>query len=115
MCLQIDFDMGRVANLSVEKRAQIVALWNAGFSKREIGRRLTCSAYAVRQAIRRHQETGSNQDRPRSGRPRVSTARDDAYLALIARRRRKVTARSMLGEWQMTLGHRISVQTVRNR
>ena len=107
--------MGKVANLSVEKRAQIVALWNAAFSKREIGCRLTCSDYAVRQAIRRYEETGSNQDRPRSGRPRVSSARDDAYLALLARRRRKVTARTLHGDWQMTVGHRSSVQTVRNR
>ena len=70
--------MGRAANLSSEKRAQIVELSESGFSQRRIAHQLKCSQNAVSLAVRRYQQTGSNTDRPRSGRPCVSEARDDA-------------------------------------
>lgn len=107
--------MGRRANISQEKRAQIYALHQAGFSVRNIARRVNCGKSAVQTAIQRYEESGSNRDRPRSGRPRVSSARDDAYLIQIARRRRQLTARMMQEEWQPAIGHRVAIQTIRNR
>ena len=107
--------MGRGATLSREKRAQIVALYNAGLSQRRIARDLQCSKTAVLSAIRRFHETGSNVDRPRPGHPRVTTPRDDAYLCLVARRRRKVTARTPCGEWIPVVGLQVYMQTIRNR
>lgn len=109
------FVMGRGANISREKRAQIVALHQTGFKLRRIARQLQCSKSAVFEAIRRFQETGFNVDRPRSGRPRISTPADDNYLCQTARRRRKVTARSLQGEWFPAIRRHASIQTIRNR
>ena len=72
-------------------------------------------AQAQCHGLRRHQETGSNVDRRRSGRPRASSARDDAYLQFIARRRRQITAGHRQIAWQPVLSQRVSIQTVRNR
>jgi transposase len=107
--------MERGPTLSREKRAQIVALRNAGLSVRRIAQQLQCSKSTVQDAIRRHQETGSNRDHQRSGRPRISTARDDAYLCQLARRRRKTTARVLYGDWIPVVGRQLSIQTVRRR
>ena len=98
-----------------EKRAQIVALRQAGFRQQWIADRLQCRQSSNCYAIRSFQETGSNLDHPRSGRPRVSTRADDAYLCQIARRRRNLTARQLQGEWVPAVGRRVSLQTVRNR
>ena len=107
--------MGRGPTLSGEKRAQIIALRDAGFSQRRIARQLQCSKTAVYEAIRRFEQTGSHADRPRTGQPRATTPQDDAYLRLTARRRRKVTARTLHGEWVPVIGRQVSIQTVRNR
>ena len=85
--------MGRAANLSSEKCAQIVALSESGFSQRRITHQLKCSQNAVPLAVRRYRQTGSNTDRPHSGRPCVSKACEVAYIALIARRQRRITVR----------------------
>ena len=107
--------MGKVANLSHEKRAQIVALAATGLSQQRIAHQISCSQSSVSKAIQRFRESGSNVDRPRSGAPRVSTARDDAYLCHRARRLRHVTARALQAEWQPAVGRRVSIQTIRNR
>ena len=67
----------------------------AGYKLQQIANRLQCMQSSVCYAIRRFQETGSNLDRPRSGRPRVSTRADDTYLCQISHRRRNLTARQL--------------------
>ena len=80
--------MSRDARLSEKKnRAQIVALRQAVFRQQHIADRLQCRQSSICYAIRIFQETGSNLDHPRSGRPRVSTRADDAYMCTIAHRR----------------------------
>ena len=55
--------MGTGRNLSLAKRAQAVALKDAGFSHRRIANRLHCSKTAVTNAICRFCKTGSYKDR----------------------------------------------------
>ena len=75
-----------------EKRAQLVALVTTGFSQRHIVRYIQSTASM---AIRRLRESGTNVNQAHSGAPRVSTARDDAYLCRTAHRLRHVTARAL--------------------
>ena len=70
-----------------------MALRQAGFRQQHLADRICY-------AIRRFQETGSNLDHPRSGRPHVSIRADEAYIR---------------GEWVPAVGRRMSLQTVRNR
>ena len=107
--------MGKAPNLSREKRANIIALHQAGYSTREIGRRLLCSQSSVSYTIRRYDKMGNNDDWRRSGSPQASTPCDDQYLCRIARRHLLMTARMLQAEWEPVLPERVSVQTVRNR
>ena len=104
--------MGRGPTLSREKRAQIEALRAASFSVRQIGCQLQCPNSTVHDAIRRYQQTGSHAYHPRSGQARVSTAQNDAYLCQLARRRRKVTVRTLYAEWVPAVGRQLSIQMI---
>lgn len=107
--------MGRAANLSKEKRAQAVALSEAGRSQRQIAVQLSCSKTAVRNAIHRHGETGSYADRPGRGRPLISTRRQNRSLVRVAKREHHTTAPRLQAEWQQNYGVVASVSTVRRR
>ena len=63
-------------------RAGIVRLHQQGNSQAEISRLLDVNKSTVSRAIKRFEETGSNKDRPRSGRP--VTATTDENMQLIA-------------------------------
>ena len=78
--------MGKKKSLSEVQRAQIVALQGQNLSERLISAQMCCSKTAVHQAIAKYQEDGSYTDRKRSGRPRVSTAREDNLMRRIVMR-----------------------------
>lgn len=73
------------------------------------------SRLAVRNVWDRFQETGSVARRRGSGRNRVTTAQEDRYIRLTARRERTVTARALQNRLREATGTRVSDQTVRNR
>uniref|UniRef100_A0A915DVP8 Paired domain-containing protein n=1 Tax=Ditylenchus dipsaci TaxID=166011 RepID=A0A915DVP8_9BILA len=56
-----------------ELRAGIVRLHEQGYSVMDISRMMKCPNQTVSYAIRRYEETQSNADRPRSGRPATAT------------------------------------------
>jgi transposase len=61
-----------------EFRAAIIRMHERGTGKREIGRLLGIDESTVRKAIKRFEETGSNQDRP--GRGPKKTARSQQNI-----------------------------------
>ena len=107
--------MGTTQNLSREKGASVLALHNTGMSQRQIARQLRCNESTMGRTIRRNQQSRSHLDHPQTGHPRATTARNDAYLRAIVRRRRHVTARTVLAEWQPALNRVVSVSTVWRR
>ncbi|XP_046336687.2 putative ankyrin repeat protein RF_0381 [Haliotis rufescens] len=85
---------------------------NVGATQRQIARTFNCSQTTISKLIIRYQQTGQTQDRPRSGRPRVTTPADDRYIRQIHLRNRPVT--EMLTA-ETALGHAISRRTVLRR
>ena len=75
--------MGKKKSLSEVQRAQIVALHGQNLSERQISAQLGCSKTAVHQAIAKYQQDGSNTDKKRTGRPRVTIAREDNVMRRI--------------------------------
>ncbi|XP_071114768.1 uncharacterized protein [Haliotis cracherodii] len=73
-----------------------------GATQHQIARTFNCSQTTISKLIIRYQQTGQTQDRPRSGRPRVTTPAEDRYIRQIHLRNRCVTATST------ALGHAIS-------
>lgn len=72
--------MGRVKELSTEKRAQIVILHRQNMSTRNIAEVIGSSQSSVVKTIKRHLELGSYRSRKRSGRPRVTSQRVDSAI-----------------------------------
>ncbi len=72
--------MPRALLLTDIQKGQIQALSEEGYSKREIGRRLEISEKAVRYNLAKLENTGSMENLVRSGRPRVTTVREDRTI-----------------------------------
>ncbi|KFM67658.1 hypothetical protein X975_15306, partial [Stegodyphus mimosarum] len=64
--------------------------------------------FAILRLWQRFQRTGDVTRRPVSGRPRVTTSRQDRYLVISARRQRGNTARALGSALTIATGIRIS-------
>ena len=62
-------------------RQSILVLKNEGSSIREIAKKLKISYNAVYYSLHRTAQTGSNQNRKRSGRPRCTNEQEDKYIS----------------------------------
>lgn len=80
--------MPRGPQLSLELRGRIVGMAQANKTSREIGEELGIPHTTVAYAIRRFKENGSNNDRPRSGRPALLTERSKNLLGRVTKTNR---------------------------
>ena len=100
-------------NLTDHQRSRIIGMVEAGLQYAEVARRLGIHRSTVGRTVRRYGATGSTAELPRSGRPRVTTARDDQYIRTSHLRDRfhsaTFTARNLPNAHR-----RISPQTVRS-
>ena len=100
--------------LSHDDRVKIVILREEGYSMEAIGSRMKCSHSAVSKTLKRVRESGSVNDRPRSGCPRLSSsARENRELVRI--RDRRLTSTQLKREWSETSQVSSSSRTVRRR
>nr|CAH7743957.1 unnamed protein product [Callosobruchus chinensis] len=101
--------------LSAFDRTRIIALWQEGLSRHQIANRLNVVRFTVSRTIRRCEETGEVNSRPRTGRPIVSIRRQDRYIAQLAHRERSVTVPILRSQFQRTFNRVISTATIRRR
>lgn len=106
---------GSRVHMNMETAARAVAMLQEGNSQRSVALRLGVSRRAIRNVWDRYQETGSVARRRGTGRARATTAQEDRYIRLTARRQRTVTARALQSQLQQSTGTRVSDQTIRNR
>ena len=95
--------------------AQIVGMVQGGQTQSAVANHFNVHRSVISRAMTRYRQTGLMTERPRTGRPTVTTPREDRYLATLARRNRFSTARSLQNDLQRVAGNRVSTQTVRNR
>ena len=74
-----------------------------------VSRHFGCTRKTIEHLQRRFSVTGNLAHRPRSGRPRVTTATDDRYIVLHQLRNRRLTAAATAKQYG------IHPQAVRNR
>ena len=86
-----------------------------GRTQRDVATELRVSQSYIRNVWRRFQETQEYRRRRGSGRPRATTAVDDRYLTISARRNPFQSARRIQNEFRQATHVTISSQTVRNR
>lgn len=100
--------------ISPRRRAVILALHNESFTNREIASRVKCDRRTVDRIIKRHLSGESLSPRPKSGRPSLTTPRDNSTMVRMVLRDRRISATSIQAE----MSHRgvdLSVRTVRRR
>ena len=72
--------MGEMRRLSLAERAKSVVLNKEGNSERQISKKLKFSETAIHQAIVKFRNFGSFQDLHTSGRPKVTSRRDEHLI-----------------------------------
>ncbi|GBO10114.1 hypothetical protein AVEN_236003-1 [Araneus ventricosus] len=73
-------------------RWRIVGRLEEGQSQVQICRKFNLTPSVVCNLWKQFQDTGSIERKPKQGRPRATTATEDRYLSIIARRNRGATA-----------------------
>ena len=102
-----------MATLNRDERDNAIGRLQAGQRQGDVARAFNVSRSTISRLWSRFQATGTPTDRPRSGRPRATTAAQDRFIVLRHLRDRFTPASSTAQAIRNT--RRISDQTVRNR
>ncbi|KAJ4441096.1 hypothetical protein ANN_10946 [Periplaneta americana] len=84
-------------------------------SHREIAAALNVSKTCVTNTIKKFHEQGEVVDKPRSGRPRVTSLREDRIIARVAKRNRKASLPGIMKEFEDTTHKKVSKMTISRR
>lgn len=103
--------MGRAKEITPRKRAVVIQYSKDGLKQRDICKRLSLSESVVSRMIKKYRNSGSSSPGKRTGRPRVSSKRDDA---LVRRSAVKNPTYSSL-QIKMETGFKGSTRTIRRR
>ena len=101
--------------LSTEERLEVVVKIRNGMTWREVADSMKISESTILRILRKHRETGSVLDKPRSGRPRKTTARDDRVIVRMSLADRRLTATDICARLYRLHRIRLAVRTVRAR
>jgi transposase len=99
--------------ISKAQRWQIIGMHTTGMSFKAIGRQMSYHYTVVSRLVRNHTQTNNVKDLPRSGRPRVTSDRDDRALQRLVRWIPFTTSPVLKQHWRPN--SRLSTRTVRNR
>ncbi len=87
--------MPKRRNLSVEVRSSVVTLSEEGYFQLAIAARLKVSLCAVQNILTKKEETGSVRDKPRSGRPKQTSSREDRLLVRLSLNNRRASSKQL--------------------
>uniref|UniRef100_A0A674DDV1 Transposase Tc1-like domain-containing protein n=1 Tax=Salmo trutta TaxID=8032 RepID=A0A674DDV1_SALTR len=96
-------------------RERALGMLQGGMRTADVAWAINCNVHTVRRLRQRYRETGRTADRPRSGRPRVTTPTQDRYIRTSHLRDRYRTATTTARATPGTHNPSTSAQTVRNR
>ena len=85
----------KMVKLSSVDRARAIGHVDAGWNQRDVAVLFGVSQSTISKLRLRYRDTHDVQDRPRSGRPRVTTDRVDRSIRLATLRNRRIAARSL--------------------
>lgn len=94
---------------------QIIGMSNAGMNQKDIANSMNVSQSVVSRLLKKQRETGNVGDRPRSGRPKLTTPREDRLLLRISRRNRFASSESVRSMFRDSTGVRLSRSAVNKR
>ena len=82
---------------------------------KEVAQHFHVSESAISRLRTKYRQTGTIKDRPRPGRPRKTTRREDNFIVMSSRRNRFLSSTRIAGLVRNATGTRICPKTVRNR
>ena len=82
---------------------------------KEVAQHFHVSESAISRLRTKYRQTGTIKDRPRPGRPRKTTRREDNFIVTSSRRNRFLSSTRIAGLVRNATGTRICPKTVRNR
>jgi len=107
--------MGRRPGVSIDKRNIALELLKGSARAYDVARRFDCNERTIYRLQQRVLYTGSFNDPPRSGRPRVATPREDMYMITSSHRHRFITATNISQCLRQATRTRISFYSDKNR
>ena len=104
-----------MVRLTEVQRGQAIALLMQGQRQQQVASHFGVHVSTLERLVRRLRETGRVADRPQSGRPRVTSQRQDRAIRLAHLRNRHLTATDIAVNTVGSHNRRIHPKTVRNR
>ena len=101
--------------MTSEQRERALSMVTAGMSARDVARHFQRNELTISQLLNRFQQTGNVADRPRSGKPRKKTPREDRFLTTSSRRSGFLSGRKLDRLLRSATGKRVCDRTVRKR
>jgi len=98
--------------LTPEQRERAIGMKDMGATNTHIATTLACHRKTIENLFKRYRQTGRTIDRPRSGRPRVTSQQEDRHLRTLHLRNRFLTVAESAAT---ALGRRVSPSTVTRR
>lgn len=114
-CWKHSLGMGKNPEIPVAVRKRLVQLVQAGTPMAQVAKQLSVSRSSVWRAVQRFRKEGSMNTLPRSGRPRMTTEREDRILRRLSVANPMKTAPDLKREMVVSEGTRCSVRTIRRR
>ncbi|GFT07133.1 hypothetical protein TNCV_1416361 [Trichonephila clavipes] len=100
--------------LDVNVKNMIIQLRNEGLTYRAIGIQLNISLFTVRSVVKKFNETGSTENKVRSGRSGIFSAREKRSIIKEVKKYPKISAPQLTKDVANTSHKTFSVQTIRN-
>ena len=98
-----------------EQRERAIGMLTAGMYARHVARHFQRHESTISRLLNSFQLTWNVADRPRSGRPRKTTPREDRFLTTLSRRYRFLSSRKLGRLLRNATGTKVCDGTVRNR
>ena len=105
----------KTQEISMFKKGIVVGLYIAEWSERKIANKVGLGKTSVHRIIKNYEETGSPETKPRTGRPRSTSAREDRSIKIASVKNPKLSARAIGLQLRHTLKKTVSDRTVRRR
>jgi transposase len=106
----------KIHKLTDEERARAIGQLEVGTTTAQVARNFKCHPKAIRELKKKFISTGSVKDRPRSGRPRKTSSREDRRIKFTSLNNRKLTAKAMaLKQDSSFTKNRVSVSLIKRR
>jgi len=112
---QGDLRMSQQRDLPESMGWRVIGRLESGQTQRSVVDAVGVTRSFVGRLWNRFQETGNVRRRPGQGWPLATTATDDRYIRLTARRNRTQNATQLQRRLHLATGRRVFLQTVRNR